>query len=544
MKKHLLVTFTALFFASQIAWASDIYYNITQTQSVAEIQIGLQAAIGNATNSDKVIVTGSKTNADITLTLNISVGKTVVWKADYQAILNFTPSTLIMLQGDGTFEVAGGTIMATGKTMTINSYGDNATVIVSSGTVSAASENAIIVRGLNAKVFISGGIVSNEATGDYPVIFMGNESNKELNIIIKGTGKVKASKDGCAIITSGNVEVNENAEVSSEKANAIYARGSLSTITLGGHSKVMAAGTYPAVWASSRIEVTDNAQINVMVGSALFSKNTVILSKNTQIKSLSETFGYFAVDAQGNVEVRDNAQINSIQHGAIRTTSGKVIVGGFSKIVATNYCVISADSQVEIRDNAQVITKNIDGYAIVTWGDCTTVTVSGGVVFAPVPEISNIIHHCPNFTGPTDTGILLAWNKKDNTNYEIFSEDDILKSPESVTAYWDKKGGQCGISYAYNGNTGFIPLNVTVLSVNEKNLTDTKTYPNPATGELRVETHLNVSLQDIAMFDIVGKTVGVSPYIETNTIVMDISHLTNGIYFLRVKNEVVKIVKQ
>jgi hypothetical protein len=111
--------------------------------------------------------------------------------------------------------------------------------------------------------------------------------------------------------------------------------------------------------------------------------------------------------------------------------------------------------------------------------------MSGGLLFAYGNKFYDII----NYAGYTyyPAGVAIAWNKEaGNTNCQMYSTDDIFITPESATAYWNKKGFQFGISYANGENTGFIPLDVNVLSVNESNAPKVTVYSNPTTGELSV----------------------------------------------------------
>jgi len=79
------------------------------------------------------------------------------------------------------------------------------------------------------------------------------------------------------------------------------------------------------------------------------------------------------------------------------------------------------------------------------------------------------------------------------------------------------------------------------------NYTTARMYPNPTTGGLKIESG-RLKIEKVEIFDVYGRNVGVNipvrPENSGNEIVINISHLVNGIYFLRVKNEVVKIVKQ
>ena len=65
-------------------------------------------------------------------------------------------------------------------------------------------------------------------------------------------------------------------------------------------------------------------------------------------------------------------------------------------------------------------------------------------------------------------------------------------------------------------------------------------YPNPANDHLTV-SHCNQN--DIQIFDMAGREV-LSAKATTNTIRLDISHLPQGIYFLRAGSETIKVVRK
>ena len=523
MKKHLSIILF-LFLVSPIVWANDIYFSITQTNSVSEIQTGLQAAIDNATSSDKIIVTGSKTNADVTLTINIPTNKIVVWKAIYQASLSLNNNALIKFLGDGILEIEGGTLTTNGSNAilsdganavikvnsgtissttgeTIKTTGENAIVIVSAGTITATSENAILAKGINAKVYISGGIVSNAAsTGSYPVIFMNTINNNGLNVIISGTGKVIATIDGSAISTFGSVEVKDNAYVYADMGNVIQT------------GKGAPTNTVTTISNASKIESTSN------ICPAIYT--------------------------MGSVEVRDNAYISTSNVAAIYSASNNttITISGTSKIESANSVSIETWGNVEVKDNAQVIAKKYPAAISVYFNDYYdgVVNVSGGLVFANTTNTSTVIGFA-NFVEPTNTGVILAWNNEAGTNYEIFSTDDILKLPESAIAYWDRKGSEQGISYTNGENVGFISLDVSVLSINESVLSNILIYPNPTTEELRIADG-GLRIESVVFYDFFGKI----QKIENRKIgnVIDISHLSAGVYFVKIRTETGEVVRK
>jgi len=463
--KKLFLSFLIFFLALPVVWANDVNYDIKQTSSVAQIQTELQALINNATSGDTIIVTGTKTNADVRLQVNIPAGKTVKWKATYKSDAYFSANALISFTGDGMLEVAGGTlttgannvIFSDGKNATvkvssgnlssttgetIKTTGENAIVSISGGTVKATSENAVYVKGENAKVFVSGGTLSNAADYAYPVIFIDAYNNTKLNVIISGTGKIEATEEFYAIITYGGIEVKDDAQVSAAMHSAIYSTYD-NHITISGKSKVT-GGTY-----------------------------------------------------------------------AIYLNSG---------------------GKVEIKDNAQVISKN-GGCAIgASGGEVSLVSITGGLVFASNSNIHSVIN-CDYSV--SDTGMLLAWDKTaGNTNYEGFTTDDILKLPDSATAHWDRKGGGHGIFYANGENKGFIPLHVSVLSIEEPLLPNLTVYPNPVSNILHVETGSNVA-PEIKVYSIQGILL-----LQAKGNEIDISSLDRGIYFAEIDGVCRKVVKQ
>ena len=486
MKKQFL-TFLLIFLAFPMLNANKIYYTIMQTQLDDLIRYELQSLINASDINDIIVITGSKTNARQVLDLTFSTEITLLWEATYQSTTPFSGSALIYLFGQGIFEVANGTIITSnvdaiyckdncniivsgsGRVETsgdhvhaifthgnvevrdnafvsgttgevIETRGENSIITVSGGTVSAISENAIIARGSNAKVYVSGGTVSNDSDNIYPVIYLDNYFNSDLNVYISGTGKVEAKNMGRAIATFGGAIISDDAQVSSR-------------------------GNSDAILASTSATVKDHAKITAFYGRTISSSN---------------------------------------------------------------------------------------------------VTVSGGLVFAYGTEVLDVI--TSPVSGMTGTGVLIAWNKDaNNTIYEMYSAVDLLIEPEPATAYWAQNGTKYGIFYANGENTGFIPLDVSVVvSVKEPDLSNLKLYPNPTTGvlnliqerirnyELGTAAQIGASsaklINNVEIYDICGRKqifdiLYPTSEIEKSDIKINISHLQPGIYFVKLGERMEKVVK-
>ena len=83
-----------------------------------------------------------------------------------------------------------------------------------------------------------------------------------------------------------------------------------------------------------------------------------------------------------------------------------------------------------------------------------------------------------------------------------------------------------------------------VLSVNNNVLAQVGVYPNPTTGILNIQTPSNVTVDSVAVFDILGKKVNA----DYSNNAIDMTSLSQGIYLLKVETSAgvltQKIVKQ
>jgi len=68
-----------------------------------------------------------------------------------------------------------------------------------------------------------------------------------------------------------------------------------------------------------------------------------------------------------------------------------------------------------------------------------------------------------------------------------------------------------------------------------------KVYPNPTSGQLTIDNG-QLTINSVELFDIYGRNVTpLTPH--SSPLILDISHLAKGMYFLKIGNKVVKIIK-
>ena len=68
-------------------------------------------------------------------------------------------------------------------------------------------------------------------------------------------------------------------------------------------------------------------------------------------------------------------------------------------------------------------------------------------------------------------------------------------------------------------------------------------YPNPTTGELHVTCHSSL-VTNVEIFDVYGRNV--TPHTATHTplTAIDISHLSAGIYFVKISTEKGEVIRK
>ncbi|MDR2084746.1 MAG: T9SS type A sorting domain-containing protein [Bacteroidales bacterium] len=90
-----------------------------------------------------------------------------------------------------------------------------------------------------------------------------------------------------------------------------------------------------------------------------------------------------------------------------------------------------------------------------------------------------------------------------------------------------------------------IGLAVGTNSLSETFKSNIQAYPNPTSGELRVRNYdLQPIAYDLQLFNIMGRIQDVQWIIVHDEWQTDISHLKSGVYFLRINNEVIRILKK
>ncbi|MCL1835679.1 MAG: S-layer homology domain-containing protein, partial [Oscillospiraceae bacterium] len=326
-------------------------------------QKGVNNILTAASPGDVITVTGSKTNAASTLTLNIPAGVKVLWKATYVDGSGFADNaTLIDISGAGEFEVAtGGSIISTKKGSAIQSSGAN-TLTVSGGTVEGGIYT-IAMTGEGSTLNVSGGSVACSIdVGGYAV---SADASSTINI----TGGEVSCALGVAIYAYSSTVNVSGGEVSCSgvSGSAIYVSGESTVNVSGGivHS-----------------DEAENSVIYASTSTVKVSGGTVSCSgvASTAIYAIFET----TVEVSGGEVSCSNVESSAIEAGADSTV--EVSGGTVSCNKADSSAIFVHDSSIVNISNGTVGSSSY-GCAVLAYGDSTIVNVSGGVVSSFSPAI-------------------------------------------------------------------------------------------------------------------------------------------------------------
>ncbi|MCL1969632.1 MAG: T9SS type A sorting domain-containing protein [Bacteroidetes bacterium] len=122
-----------------------------------------------------------------------------------------------------------------------------------------------------------------------------------------------------------------------------------------------------------------------------------------------------------------------------------------------------------------------------------------------------------------------------NPEYEFvnWTEDDNEVSDNALYAF--------PVFQSRSLVANFIEIGKTPSSIDNQGTFAIKIYPNPSGGELRV-LNGELRVEHIEIYDTYGKKVGVVP-ISSETVV-DISHLSAGVYFIKIRTEVGEVTRK
>ena len=322
-----------------------------------------------------------------------------------------------------------------------------------------------------------------------------------------------------------------------------------------------ATGTTPITWIQTNGSLPDGLSLGQNTGVISGKPNTAgtfnftvqatnIAGNNT--KALSITIGTSAIAPTITTTSLPNGTIGSIYNQSLTATG--------TAPITWSYYSGNLPSGLSLDQNTGVIsgtpttagTFNFTVQATNTIGSDTknlSIIVNPSGSFISVTDV--IISPCPatlkvNGTLQLTTTILPSNATNKNVNWSS-SNNSIanVSSSGRVTAL------NCGTALisavATDGSNeiGTCMVTVDCLGIIDVENSDTKIYPNPTKNQLIIDCRdaMHCVSTNVEIYNVVGQLLQSKIVNLQSKTTIDISHLANGMYFLKVDNKVVKIIK-
>ena len=375
--------------------------------------------------------------------------------------------------------------------------------IPAEGSITNTKYNCIDIGGSSTLKLNGGALRSNgtlNAINSAP-----NPTTVEINSGVIESKDVAINVQNCKLFIKGGT-------ISSTNACTIRNIGGGAVTTISG-GVVKSAGKYGAI-------------VSDLEGSSLAISGGTVQSQGELI----------TVDAK-DMLMTGGSVSNEGTGDAIHFSNSFIMTGG-TVAAKTGFAIWRGTSNAQIMINGGFVFA----YGTDIVGDLNTNASKDYVIYNP-SQVSTITIASP--------AVACAWNQANGTTtYTAGTSEDLTVSPAGATATWEKITGT-GFSRTYiyykNGlNSGHYRINgITVISTGIADFTAEKirVYPNPTTGELRIENG-ELKINNVEIFDVYGRKISSHHLIPSSSHHLDISHLPTGLYFVKIATEQGAVVKK
>ena len=412
-------------------------FNLTNSGSIANDAGGAINITGAGTI---VSINGVLNSSGSGVTLNIAANNVTVNNSG--TVRNDGSNSAIQVAVGCTgvkINVTDGEVISTPGGYAINDGGtalcENNTQIMVAGNAVITAESGCAIRstGKSSAVFVLGGAITNAASNNAnPTIYMNGGTGN--NVTVSGASRVEStSPNGYTIQTTGNVLVQDSAQVIAVNGRAINLVGPDSIATIKG-------GEVKATGSGVAISTATTAGVNV--------ENSAVVVTGGLVSSA----GGYAIQVTG---INSKVQVSG---GWVSTTTTHAIY------------VAGTGTAAEVTiSGGWVSATSTTGRAIYLVGNAqnAAVTVNNGFVFSYGAQMSDVVNK-PGFSTYADPGVIVAWNADagkreydEGDNQHLFVRPVPLSDPNGKVV-WHNGGTANGVYYANGANTGFFPLPVDI----------------------------------------------------------------------------------
>ena len=349
-----------------------------------------------------------------------------------------------------------------------------------------------------------------------------------------GTGTLSAAVSGNTVTVTGTVTgVTKYLSLNIDAGVTVLWKAAYEGTSYDSRMLILAGnGTFEVAEGGSVIQNAPETAISA--GETV----TLKVSGGTVSASQNENAIYGALGTS-TVEVSGGTVNGRIMANIIKVSGGTVQVSG------GNYAIAFQSSAGKATISGGTILAE-GGYAINNSYSGTTLTISGGILFAYGTASTDVINGTYTLP-PLNSVVLVAWDEAaGNTTYTAGTSNDILVLPAAATAVWAKQGSNSGISVTSGTTTGFIPIEgVTVGTTGIASIESAgiKIYPNPVKEVLIIESG-ELKIESVEIYNVAGQLLQSKIVNLQSDIIIDIAHLSSGTYFLKMQTASGELVQK
>ena len=151
---------------------------------------------------------------------------------------------------------------------------------------------------------------------------------------------------------------------------------------------------------------------------------------------------------------------------------------------------------------------------------------------------STLLTTSEHYTSISET--TYTYNNKDFLDELIIREEDgsIMTKHKYI---YDNEGRNIKIEMYVRGICTYIIYDY--VSINELQAATISVYPNPTTGELKIDNG-QFTIENFKIFNVMGQIVMQGTDVINGICTINVSHLPSGMYYLKMENKTVKFVKE
>ena len=372
----------------------------------------------------------------------------------------------------------------------------------------------------------SGGSLT--AKGFYSAIF--NNGGSAVNLIISGNADVTAegtgtsSSYGLQLTGGGSISVSANAKLKAKgsSSHGIFASSPL-TLNANGVINAEATGSYYGISADSLL-ITGTGSIGAK---GRYGISGILELSDCDVTT--EGTSMIAISTSSNIKMNDAAKLtmkNGINSDETHTFEASDSASTYEwKLTnaATTDSLTNAVISVTVAAGQSGTVERVNP---ITY----TITVAAGTGGSINP--SGVV--------TVNAGTDQPFTFTANSGYEI--SQVLIDNLNNFTAVAAGTYTFTNVTANHTIEVSFAPIT----GISEVTAEKVNIYPNPTTGQLRVSGDIwDGKDREIRISNVVGQVVFTSQLSKLSPeTTIDISHLANGLYFLKVGGKMVKIIKE